>query len=347
MNLLVFLSDRCNMTCDYCFLDLNKGGATVLEEKPALRALDAHIARFAGARPLHVTLIGGEPFIHWDLLMSLARRLHAAAGRGVSASVVTNGTLATPERLRALAALGVGVTLSLDGDAAANDAHRSLLGGGPPLDKILAGLGGSREGLDANFTVCEDTAPALVRGFEALRRAGFRRLKFHLKIQERWTPGGLATLGAALDGFTRYWRALEAAGQVLELGNLGTLRPGGPNPHCDSPDPAYQDLVLGADGRFYPCYSVFARPFKALDEWAVGDLAGGVDWEKRERLHEEARAFIHSRLERARHYRCPREAYFLARVEGAEPDAAVRAFHRADTIFGDALSRLLAPAGTP
>lgn len=347
MNLLVFLSDRCNMTCDYCFLDLNQGGATVLAEKPALRALDAHIARFAGARPLHVTLIGGEPFIHWDLLMSLARRLRAAADRGVSASVVTNGTLATPERLRALAALGVGVTVSLDGDGLANDAHRSLVGGGPALEKILASLGGERAGLDANFTVCADTVPSLVRGFEALRRAGFRRLKFHLKIQERWSPEGLAALSVALDGFTRYWRALEAAGQGLELGNLGSLRPGGPNPHCDSPDPAYRDLVLGADGRFYPCYTVFAKPFKALDEWAVGDLSGGVDWEKRERLHGEAREFIHSRLERARHYRCPREAYFLARVAGEDPDAAVRSFHAADNLFGDALSRLLAPVPRP
>ncbi|UPT75741.1 MAG: radical SAM protein [Elusimicrobiota bacterium] len=345
MNLLVFLSNRCNMTCDYCFLDLNGHASAVLDEKAALRALDAHVAKFAGARRVHVTLIGGEPFIHWDLLMSLARRLHAHAGRGVSASVVTNGTLATPERMRALAALGVGVTVSLDGDAAANDAHRALIGGGgPALGRILEKLGGELSGADANFTVCEDTAPALVRGFEALRKAGFRKLKLHLKIQERWTPGGLAALGVALDGLGRWWRA---AGKGLELGNLGSLRPAGPNPHCDSPDPAYQDLVLGADGRFYPCYSVFAEPFSALGEWAVGDLDGGVDWKRRERLHEEARAFIHARLSRARHYRCPREAYFLARAAGEDPAGLVRSFHEADNLLGDALSRLLAPAGAP
>ena len=40
MNLLLFLSDRCNVACDYCFLSLNKGKAAVLSEQDGRRAVE-------------------------------------------------------------------------------------------------------------------------------------------------------------------------------------------------------------------------------------------------------------------------------------------------------------------
>ena len=75
MNLLVFLSDRCNMACDYCFLALNSKPATVLSEADGARAVDAHLARFGPKA--RFTLLGGEPLLHPELALSLARRARA------------------------------------------------------------------------------------------------------------------------------------------------------------------------------------------------------------------------------------------------------------------------------
>src|SRR6185295_3326214 len=67
MNLLLFLSDRCNMSCDYCFLDLNRPGATVLDAAAAKKAMREHWERAPGG-PAQITFLGGEPLVHWELL---------------------------------------------------------------------------------------------------------------------------------------------------------------------------------------------------------------------------------------------------------------------------------------
>ena len=94
MNLQVFLSDRCNMRCDYCFLALP--GATVL-------SVEALKAAYAKLKPSdHVTLLGGEPTLHPDLL---------AVAPPCPATLVTNGTRPIPPG-------PYEVCVSVDGDAA-------------------------------------------------------------------------------------------------------------------------------------------------------------------------------------------------------------------------------------
>ena len=39
MTLVIFLSDRCDLACDYCFLALNHGRPTVLSEMNAALAV--------------------------------------------------------------------------------------------------------------------------------------------------------------------------------------------------------------------------------------------------------------------------------------------------------------------
>ena len=89
MNLLIFLSDRCNMACDYCFLALNARPATILSEASGLRAIDAHLNRFGSAA--RFTLLGGEPLLHPELAVSLSRRARRAAA---NVTLVTNGSKA-------------------------------------------------------------------------------------------------------------------------------------------------------------------------------------------------------------------------------------------------------------
>src|SRR5438445_167090 len=108
MNLLIFLSDRCNMTCDYCFLDLNHGAATVLDLEAAKKSADDHLGRFG--REARFTILGGEPFVHYPRLKSLCEHVRRKAPQA-PLSVVTNGTLACPEKLDELETLGVGVTV--------------------------------------------------------------------------------------------------------------------------------------------------------------------------------------------------------------------------------------------
>ncbi len=341
-SLVIFLSDRCNMACDYCHLDLNRGPATVLDLAAAKRAIDEHLARVPAGRACFV-LLGGEPFVHYPLLQGIVDYLHGAAPEGTTVAIATNGTLLDADRIAALRRRGAALTVSLDGDAGANDRHRSLLspGGGPALESILRRLAGHESDLQVNMTVCQDSVGSLLQGVETLRRRGFSLVQFQLNMFEDWSETGLQALESTARGIVRYCRAVAAASsRPPALSNLYAVDRGAPDRSCAAEDHPYEDLVLGADGRYYPCYGLFARPYRSLGSWAVGDADAGVDWTRRAGLLGRAQEFIHPRLERRFHYRCPREAYFHAQVTGRDPEAAVRAFHRADNILGDAFSPL-------
>ncbi|MDE2142448.1 MAG: radical SAM protein [Elusimicrobia bacterium] len=330
MNLLLFLSDRCNMSCDYCFLDLNGKPGAVLSETNAARALDRHLAAH-GSRA-RVTILGGEPLLHPDLALSVARRARAG---GAKVTLVTNATKATPEISSALAALGVELSASVDGPAEVHDRHRRMAGGGPSHAAVAAAL----ERMDpeqwrANLVLSEDTAGKLLSSVEWLRARGFRRLSFHADVRAPWNDAAHASLTAALEGFARYARALRKASPgALTLWHLDSFR-------ARAPVSIGDELILGADGRYYASDAYLAPPYGAGLEGAIGDATSGPDLKRRDAFLSEAAAGCRAALDGREVFTSPVESWLLAKVQGRDPVAAVRAFARADGALGDALSSL-------
>ncbi|MBI3565719.1 MAG: radical SAM protein [Elusimicrobia bacterium] len=332
MNLLVFLSDRCNMACDYCFLALNSKPATVLSEADGARAVDSHLSRF-GARA-RFTLLGGEPLLHPELALSLARRARA---KGAKVTLVSNGTKAEPAVVKGLLGLGVEVAVSLDGKAESHDAHRRALGGGKTHAAVMTALAKLDPAvLRVNLVISEDTVGAFLSNVEWLRAGGFTRLSFHADVARPWTPTGLKSLEAALAGFARYARALDAAAPgSLSLWHLDSYRASATAAPSED-----DELVLGADGRYYAGDAWLSKPYGQGLDGAVGDLDSGVDEAKRRALLAEADRGVAAALAGERWYTWPRETFLLARLSGRDPAAAARAFRAADAVLGDALSKL-------
>jgi hypothetical protein len=332
VNLVVFLSDLCNMTCDYCFLSLNQKPATVLAQESGARAVDAHLARF-GPRA-RFTLLGGEPLLHPELALGLARRARAA---GAKVTLVTNGTKADAKTVGPLLALGVEAAVSVDGKDESHDKHRRTLAGEPTQAKILKALSGlDRSALRVNLVISEDTVGAFLSNLEFLRGEGFRRLSFHADVARPWSAGGLRALSAALAGFARYAKALEASAPgALSLWHLDSYRAASTGaPEEDD------ELVLGADGRYYASDAWLSKPYGAGLDGAVGDVSSGPAWDERREILAEADRGVAAALAGAPYYTWPRETFLLARLAGRDPAEAARAFRAADSVLGDALSAL-------
>src|SRR5262245_12252083 len=89
----------CNLACRHCFISCGPlNHAHELMERAVVRRFLAE-AQGLGAKDYYFT--GGEPFLHPDLLGILEDALRAGP-----TTVLTNATLVTAERARALAALG-------------------------------------------------------------------------------------------------------------------------------------------------------------------------------------------------------------------------------------------------
>ena len=91
----------CNFSCSYCYSAQGRS-STVLDERKIRAALDYFISRDR-LEPCHLSLFitgGGEPLATWPLtggLIDYARQRAKAEGFGLSVSVITNGSLVTPE----------------------------------------------------------------------------------------------------------------------------------------------------------------------------------------------------------------------------------------------------------
>lgn len=188
-SVLVNVAQICNLKCSYCaaggdgtFGDAMKHVDLGAIEEQILRA----VHDLPEGRELNVTFFGGEPLLAPDVIQSLARSTRLqCAGRGVQPrfSIVTNGTLVTPELAEMLASLKCHVTLSLDGPPQINDLSRKTRGGRGSTALALRGLDclqavRERLGSLSAAAVFGRHHTAVVETYRFLREFNFDSIKF-------------------------------------------------------------------------------------------------------------------------------------------------------------------------
>ncbi|HSV64951.1 MAG TPA: radical SAM protein [Mycobacteriales bacterium] len=105
---LIQITERCNLHCAHCFVSSGDWG----EHLPLVDIIDTVLPRLLRARVERITLTGGEPFVHPDV-MGICR---AVARLGLPVGICTNATQTTEEQVAELRALGnVHVNVSFDG----------------------------------------------------------------------------------------------------------------------------------------------------------------------------------------------------------------------------------------
>ncbi|MES5818606.1 FxsB family cyclophane-forming radical SAM/SPASM peptide maturase [Streptomyces sp. RG80] len=116
---------RCNLACTYCYV--YEGADSSWRDRPrrvppgVMRRTAERIAEHVETHSLsslQVNLHGGEPLLAGvDTLVGYVTAVREAVGAGcrVDASVQSNGTLLTEDRVRRLADAGIGIGVSLDG----------------------------------------------------------------------------------------------------------------------------------------------------------------------------------------------------------------------------------------
>lgn len=115
---LIQICEPCNEKCAHCFVSATTRG----EYMPLDAIRDQLIPQLAAARVNRVTLTGGEPFMHADLI-DIVREFRAA---GMGVGVCTNATMVTDEQIRELVKLRAHMNVSLDGFSA--DSHGKFRG---------------------------------------------------------------------------------------------------------------------------------------------------------------------------------------------------------------------------
>lgn len=105
---LVQITERCNLHCAHCFVSSGREGADL----PLSGFAELVVPRLRAARVERVTLTGGEPFAHPDVIGFC----EAATAAGMAVGICTNATQITDEQIERLRVLGrVHINVSFDG----------------------------------------------------------------------------------------------------------------------------------------------------------------------------------------------------------------------------------------
>jgi len=125
------VTNACNLRCHYCYIAKS---SERMSADTAAAAVDATLrsAIAGGYRRILLKYAGGEPLLALDTVTAAHRRAQeqaARAGISLDAGLLSNGTGLTVAHVQTILALGLRLTVSLDGLDQANDAQRPTLGG--------------------------------------------------------------------------------------------------------------------------------------------------------------------------------------------------------------------------
>lgn len=145
------LAESCNMSCSYCF---EKAPSVATQSKlmnqnvatQSIEFFDAMLRR-TGHSPAEFDIIfyGGEPLLNYSVLTSVAKEVQRRkegddVWTGARLSMVTNGTLLTPQMAQELNELSVGIGLSIDGPKRINDANRFFNSGASAFESTAKAI---------------------------------------------------------------------------------------------------------------------------------------------------------------------------------------------------------------
>jgi uncharacterized protein len=142
----------CNLACSYCYQHCENSATeqwrgVFLDIAEAETIVETFLDQrtspdCASCVPSEICFIGGEPLLHISLIHSLVNRAREHAigqHRHLSLTIVTNGTLVTPEIAKFCSDHDVFVIVSLDGRKEVNDRARMTYSHGGSFDKARRG----------------------------------------------------------------------------------------------------------------------------------------------------------------------------------------------------------------
>lgn len=276
VSLIVFVSEACNLRCDYCKVSAMITAPDKKRTDPA--AISAAIVAAAESTEGQVDVIfyGGEPMLEHQAIDRICTAVKGMLPEHrVYYSMTTNGTLLNEQMLATLIRHRISVGVSIDGDPDYHDAHRGNLAGRGTHRRAIANYARmKRSGVECG-PICVVSDPSrLIESFDYFVE-GFGDRFIYLKPLEVHGAEDAARLRDYFDAYAeaqltllaRCVKGLQSGGRRLVETRTSSILKGVLRSH----DPAVRSCrtsgasgcsigqeILGveADGEVIPCPNV-------------------------------------------------------------------------------------------
>lgn len=259
-NIDLFITERCNLNCSYCFHPKNDIVLSVEEGKKILDRL-----KELYPEEMSMTFFGGEPLLFPETVLQLTQ-YSKTLWETPRFHISTNGTYFDEDMFKKYKELDFKFQISLDGIEEVNKVSR---GGDFSLicsnaKKIIEMFPDSTS---VRMTVTPENVSFMMKNIEFLHRSiGFIKIMHHIAIEATWEPEVLQIYGNQIEQLYKYNRSCMRGNVPFEVPSIEkTFQV----LHCTS---EYDKDFCGAgktyvailsNGDIYPCHrAASSRIFK-------------------------------------------------------------------------------------
>ncbi len=285
----IFITENCNLNCNYCFV--NKNYEKTKLDFPSLKnAIDLFLSYPPQRKTIAFT--GGEPLLEYSLLKKTflyakekAKKQHIY----LDIAVMTNGTLLSKFYAQFLQNNEAIVKISIDGNKTTHDLNRPFKDNPnkSSFEKIIQNIKNFNlpyEGLAASLVITPSTIDSFLENIKFLREKGFSYIEFYPDMYAFWSKNELKKLKKILKKFSLYYISLFAEHKeelIFKNSLLDSIvnknEVVGITAEC-------QKIHLASDGHFYFCDKVFSLPKKEREKYIIGNVTQLINNEKRIKL---------------------------------------------------------------
>jgi MoaA/NifB/PqqE/SkfB family radical SAM enzyme len=182
-NLWLFITEKCNLDCDYCFYKDRVNNETI-----SFNQIKRLIDIYRGYEHLNIVISGGEASIEWGLVEEIARYVRNHYPQ-FSLMLETNTLLLNEEKIRLLKKYNVAVETGIDGDYATTARHRKGMSqtGFSRLIKNIELILQEDIKVSPTMTVHPEETSGMLANFKYLESLGLYSIDVHPAVFEVWT----------------------------------------------------------------------------------------------------------------------------------------------------------------
>lgn len=239
--LILIITYRCNMDCDYCHVEKRNSSMTF---ETAAAAVDEFLdSAGPGAR---IRFFGGEPLLEYPLVSKIVDYIQTSSRANETLLDLTTNALLLDESKIAFfrETEHMELILSLDGGETVQKKHRHCSGANDSF-RWLEQHGReliSMPNVTINKVVSPETSATLAEDFLYIARLGFRRINLLPAYYVEWDDSAILRLRKHLDGVAKIVEIMKEQGRDLEIKNAAVA---GDYPLFNS------GMVVDTDGSVY------------------------------------------------------------------------------------------------
>lgn len=340
----LYLTEECNLNCSYCYVKKNfELNLSFSDVKKALDRFDEHRSYLTW--PV-ITILGGEPFLRYPLLIKTIDHIKEKYQDKVSIIVFTNGTLLTSEKAEQLISRNVRLFISLDGIKKANDCYRKYFYSPKvsTFDTVIKNIERLpleiRNKIGLNMVVGPKTIPFLMKSIKYFQKLGLGSIDFSVSAYGIWKAEEMVVLKSELKKFVKFYANLfnsDSKEHIFKVDILDGLIV--KNNIWNQMGNCFK-VKFAADKNFYFCDAFFSLPFTERAKYKVGDLNKGINIKAISNHTLEANKNIatvkHDSYKwHAKHRRvyCPFGVYFYTKFNNQDLAKHLNSFYRISDIY--------------